>query len=118
MDNTIEMADTLVEIAQGEIQKADAVPKGLEMTEWVFSNQPNPALIQLFHSMYEGVFKNKIGIAHCRHKESGELVTLLVGVHTDGKNVGMFPLARILGEAEVNDFEAPDGKGGYVGGEE
>lgn len=106
--------EELMQVAVGEVQKDDA----LLVTEWIFANEMNPALIQMFHSLYEGVFKNRIGIAHCKEKDTDKTVTLIMGIGHDGENVQMFPLARILDEAEVNNYEAPDGNGGYVGAPE
>lgn len=113
----MEIKDELMQVAQAEIKKAEG-PDKLEMTEWIFANEMNPALIQMFHSLYEGVFKNRIGIAHCKEKGTDKTVTLIMGIGHDGGNVQMFPLARILDEAEVNNYEAPDGEGGYVGAPE
>lgn len=111
----MEIQDELMQVAQADVQKADLPAGPLEMTEWIFANEKNPALIQMFHSLYDGAFKNRLGVAHCKDVTSGKLATLLVGIGIDGTNVQMFPLARILDEAEVNNYLAPDGNGGFLG---
>lgn len=109
-----DIKDELMQVAHGELDKADLTDSPAEMTEWIFANEKNPALVQMFHSFYKGAFANKIGLAHCRDKETGKLVTVLVGVHTaDGVNQ-LFPLAKVLDESEMNKYEAPDGNGGYI----
>lgn len=113
----MDIKDELMQVAQVDVVKAEA-PTKLEMTEWIFANEMNPALLQMFHSLYDGVFKNRIGIAHCKERGSGNITTLIVGLDSDGKNVQMFPLAKILDEAEVNNYIAPDGKGGWIGDDE
>lgn len=104
-------------IATGDIQEAQPV-EGIEMTEWVFANEQNPALRQLFHSFYNGVFQNRIGLAHCKNKVTGKLETLIVGVLPNGSDAQLFPLASVIEEADVNNYLSPDGQGGYVGSAE
>ena len=102
----MEIKDELLDISHGNIEKATLPDKAIDMTEWVFTSTPNPGLTQLFHAFYNGAFRNRIGVAHCRHKETGELATILVGVHSDGDDVQLYPLAKVLNELEVNDYEA------------
>lgn len=109
-----EIKEELLAIANGKVEEAQPAD-GIEMTEWVFANEVNPALRQLFHSLYSGVFKNRLGLAHCKHKETGELKTLIVGVNPTDGNAQLFPLAVVLEEADVNNYLSPDGKGNYIG---
>lgn len=111
----MEIKDELLEIAQGEVQEAQP-SEGVAMTEWIFANEKNPALRQLFHSMYAGVFQNRLGLAHCKNSETGELETLIVGINpTEENGVQLFPLAVIIDESKVGNWLSPDGNGGYVG---
>lgn len=109
-----EITDELLSVAQGNIEEAQPV-EGVQMTEWVFANQQNPALRQLFHSLYQGVFQNRIGLAHCKNSETGELETLIVGVNQIESGAQLFPLAVVIEEADVNKWLSPDGKGGFIG---
>ena len=114
-----EIKDELLAVAEGNIDEAQPTA-GIEMTEWVFANEKNPALRQLFHTFMKGAFNNQIGLAHCKNKTTGNLETLLVGVNPDGKGgAQLFPLAVVIGEeAHATNWLSPDGKGGYVGDEE
>lgn len=100
-------------VAAGNIEEAQPA-QGVEMTEWVFANEKNPALRQLFHSLYSGVFTNRVGLAHCKNIKTGELQTLLVGVNPTETGAQLFPLAVVIEEANVGDYASPDGKGGFI----
>lgn len=105
-------------IATGAVEEAQPA-EGIEMTEWVFANEKNPALRQLFHSLYSGVFNNRIGLAHCKNATTDKLETLIVGVNPiEGGGAQLFPLAVVIEESNVNNWLSPDGKGGYIGGAE
>lgn len=116
MSEAMDITDELLQVAQAGVEKAQPTEVKLEMTEWVFANEMNPALIQMFHSLYDGVFKNRIGVAHVKDAVTGKIATLIVGVSpsADGNNQ-LFPLARVLEESEMMNFLAPDGKGGWIG---
>lgn len=103
--------EELMQVAVGEVQKDDA----LLVTEWIFANKENPALFQLFHSLYHAVHQNKIGVAHCKNRADGSISTLIVGVEETEEGTQLYPLARILNEGEMEHYLAPDGNGGYVG---
>lgn len=110
-----EIKEELLDIANGNVTKAQPA-EGVNMYEWVFANERNPALLQLFHSLYEGAFKNRLGIAHCKNRTNDKLQTLIVGVNpTEGGGAQLYPLAVILEEDQLADFMSPDGHGGYVG---
>lgn len=114
-----EIKDELMAIASGNVEEAQPAA-GIEMTEWVFANEKNPALRQLFHTFMQGAFSNRIGLAHCKNSETGELDTLIVGVNpTEGGGAQLFPLAVVISEADhATKWLSPDGNGGYVGAAE
>lgn len=87
----------------------------VEVVEYIFTNDPtNPNPQQILHLFYEGVFKNLVGIMHAKHKPSGEIHTVLVGLDKGGDGyINTYPLARILSREEQDEYLAPDGKGGY-----
>ncbi len=89
----------------------------VEMIEYIFTNdETNPMPKQLLHLLYDSVFKNLVGIMHAKHKTTGEIHTVLVGLEgTDDGQVNTYPLARILTLEEQGEYLAPDGKGGYDG---
>lgn len=90
-----------------DIEKAEH-PQGIEMTEWVFTNDPkNPAPYMLFHAFYDGVFANKIGIMVGKD-EDGKEATLVVGVEITEEGTAVYPLARILETHEVTKYKGPD----------
>lgn len=92
-----------------DIAKAEH-PNGIEMTEWVFSDDAkNPAPFMLFHAFYDGVFANKIGIMQATHTETGEKAMLIVGVEVTEEGTALYPLARILESEEVLKYEGPSG---------
>jgi len=111
----MEIKDELTQLAEGKIEEAQPA-EGINMTQWVFANEQNPGLVQLFHSLYQGVFSNKLGLAHCKNVKTGNLDTLIVGVNpTEEGSVQLFPLAVVIEEADVMNWHSPDGAGGYVG---
>lgn len=87
----------------------------VELVEYIFTNdQTNPYPQQILHLVYESVFKNLVGIMQAKHKSSGDIHTLLVGLEkADGGSINTYPLARILSLEEQNEYLAPDGKGGF-----
>lgn len=114
----IEIKDELSALIDGSVEEAQP-PEGIEFTEWVFANEKNPALRQLFHSFYQGAFQNRIGLAHCKNSETGKLETLLVGVNPTESGAQLFPLAVVITEEEhATKWLSPDGVGGYVGAAE
>lgn len=115
-----DFVDDVLKLAQeGKVRESDH-PEGIVMEEWTFTNdKANPAIRQLFHILHQSTFKNKLGIMHAKLKDKDEVHTLIVGVEVaeDGQ-VLTFPIAKILTEAEQNCYLAPDGKGGWLGGDE
>jgi hypothetical protein len=84
---------------------------------YIFTNDAKQAgnlhmMLEMFHN---GVLNNSIGLMTAKHKETGEVSTLIVGVEHDGAETFTFPLARILGKGEAADYVGPDGQGGWLG---
>lgn len=89
-------------------------PTGIEMTEWVFTNdKTNPAIRNLFRMFHETVFTNKLGLMHAKVKDEDIIHTLLVGIQETPEGVLTWPIAKILTEDEQNKYVAPNGVGGY-----
>lgn len=86
------------------------------MMPWVFTNdKTNPAPFQILNLFYKGVFSNTVGVMHAKHKETGNLELLLVGLTRDeGGDLGVYPLARLLSMEDSADYLPPDGNGGYI----
>jgi hypothetical protein len=103
----------VVDAALGEVVEANA-PEGMEMEEWVFTNdKTNPMVRQLFHLLYESAFKNKLGVMHAKLKDKDEVHTLIVGVEYTDEGVITWPIAKILTEEQQSEYLAPDGNGNY-----
>lgn len=101
-------------LSQLEVKEAEH-PTGIEMDEWVFTNdKTNPAVRNLFHMFYESVFRNKLGIMHALDPETELVSTLIVGVEVTPDGVITWPLAKILTEDEQVKYKSPDGQGNYV----
>lgn len=115
----IEEADleVLAEAASGEVHVSEH-PAGIPMVEWVFTNdKTNPHVRQQFHLYMSATFQNSIGLMHAKNKDTDEIHTLIVGVENGDDGIVTYPLARILLPEEQNLYLAPDGEGGYIGGE-
>lgn len=111
-DNVIDFAERL---AQGKIEEA-VVPEGNEgeFIEWSFSNdKENAAIRQLFHMLYQSVFSNKLGVMHCKRKDSDVVETIIVGVEQTPDGLATWPLAKLLTEEEQENYMAPDGHGNW-----
>ena len=90
-------------------------PAGIEMTEWVFSNdKAGEGIRKLFHMFMNSVFANKVGLVHALNTENDEIQTLIVGVEPQEGGVALWPLAKILTEAEQKMYKTPDGNGGWL----
>jgi len=90
-------------------------PAGNEMTEWLFTNdKTNMVIGKMFHLLHSAAFANKLGLMHARRKGTDKIDTLLTGIEITPEGVAVRPIARILEEHELNDYEAPDGNGGYI----
>lgn len=116
IDETVEAIEFMKDVAEGKIQEAE-VPENMEnsMVEWTFSNdKENPAIRQLFHLLYNGVFKNKVGVMHALNKETDVVETLIVGIDVTDGNVAAWPIAKLLTEEEQGKYLSPDGNGSYV----
>lgn len=96
--------------------KAAKEMKSRDMIPWVFANDKNnPAPFGILNMFYAGVFTNTIGIMVAKDSETGDIVSVLVGL-TKGEDgePQVYPIARILGEPDTKRYLPPDGKGGYV----
>ena len=107
---------------QADIDKAiEEGKKPVELIEWVFSaDTKNPFPSQLLHMFYEITASNKLGIMQAKHKDSGEVHAILVGVdkNEEGELV-TYPLARLLEQKELDGvYLAPKGDGTFVGEDE
>lgn len=94
--------------------------EGLQFNEYIFTNdKTNPYLQQILHAFYDGVLNNRLGVMHAKVAGTDTIATLLVGLvpSSDG-TTGCYPLARILNDADTNEYLPPDGNGGWVGEEE
>lgn len=100
-------------LSQLEVKEAEH-PSGLEMAEWVFTNDhTNPAIRNLFHMFYQSVFVNKLGLMTALHEPTGVVQTLIVGVEVTENGVITWPLAKVLTEEEQSQYKAPTGDGKY-----
>lgn len=84
---------------------------------YMFTNDRTqlPQFQQLLDVYYKGVFENAVGIMQAKHKVTGELSTLLVGVeHLEDGNTVTYPLARILSFDEASSYVGPDCQGGWL----
>lgn len=110
-----EMQENVVDAVLSQLDVTEAEhPTGLEMAEWVFTNdKTNPAIRNLFHIFYTSVFMNKLGLMTALHEPTGVIHTLIVGVDTKGDEVITWPLARVLTEDEQSTYKAPTGDGNY-----
>lgn len=113
-DNTIDTEINVNDVPViPEVVEAEH-PAGIEMSEWVFTNdKTNKAIRDLFHVLYNGAFANKLGLMHALHEESGEVHTVIVGIEQSEEGIKMFPLAKVLGNEELQAYKAPDGNGNY-----
>ena len=113
-DNKID-AEELLEVINTPPEEAEH-PTGMEMHEWVFTNdKQNPLIRHLYHMIYRATFANKIGLMHAKNKVTGEIETLLVGVDLVGDGqIATWPLAKVLSESEQDNYAAPRGDGTYV----
>lgn len=117
-DNKDFVNDVLTMLPEGKVREADH-PEGIVMEEWTFTNdKTNPAIRQMFHLLHQSAFKNKLGVMHAKLKDKDEVHTLIVGVEVVEGEVLTFPIAKVLTEAEQNNYVAPDGNGGWLGGNE
>lgn len=114
-DNTEKEAQELLDLALGNVKEVE-LPDGIEMEEYVFTNQKdNPMVRQLFHMLMDSAFKNKLGIMHAKVKDKDEVHTLIVGVEMTPDGPITWPIAKILTEDQQEVYLAPDGQGNYVG---
>lgn len=91
-----------------------AVENEVELVEYVFTNDhTNPYPQQILHLLYDSVFKNLVGIMQAKHRTTGDVHTLLVGLEKAEDGINTYPLARILSLDEQSEYLAPDGKGGF-----
>lgn len=115
-EDTVDVTEFMTSVADGKIKEAD-VPEEMaqSMVEWTFSNdKSNQAIRQLFHLLYDGVFKNKIGVMHSLNRDTNLVETLIVGIDATDGNVAAWPIAKLLTEEEQGKYASPDGNGSFV----
>lgn len=87
-----------------------------DMAVHVYSNAPyNPAPYGLLDLFYRQVFANKVGLIMAKHTVDGEIYPVLAFVEPGDEDgdVRLYPIARLLTEAEVPEFLSPMGDGEY-----
>lgn len=113
LENEDNVIDFMERVAQGKIKEAE-VPEDAAFTEWSFSNdKENAAIRQLFHMLYQSVFSNKLGVMHCKRKDSDLVDTVIVGVERTPEGLATWPIAKLLTEEEQENYMAPDGHGNW-----
>lgn len=107
--------EQLVQATAGSIIETEH-PGGLEMNEWVFTNdKTNPHIRQQFHALMDAAFANVLGVMHAKDKDTGDIHTLLVMVESRGEEgVVTYPMAQLLKMEDMDRYLAPDGSGGYL----
>jgi hypothetical protein len=114
-DNTQAEASTIEAIDEAALQAflegaAPSIMKA-EMTPHVFANdRSNKIPFGILDMVYQGVFTNTLGIMICKHKDSGQLIPVLVGLAGEG----VYPVAMCIGAEHAAQFMPPDGEGGYL----
>ena len=88
--------------------------KPQELMLHVLSNEPTHQKYDILEMFLRGAIQNTIGYMDALNQETGQEEQLLVGLqgNAEGK-FDVFPLARILGAAEVTKYLAPDGTGAW-----
>lgn len=111
--NVINLMERLV---KGEVVAAEQPEEMDTMIEWAFTNdKTNPAVRQIFHTLYQSVFSNTLGVMHALNTETDLIETLIVGLSRDEDgNIATWPIARVIPEAEQGKYKAPDGNGNWV----
>lgn len=101
---------------------SDAVNSEEQLKEAVllaFSNDKTPehlGLLQgLLKMVYHTVLTNRLGIMEARNSETGDTELILVGIQQNGSGLDCYPLFKPIRAEEVPLYQAPDGKGGFVG---
>lgn len=73
------------------------------------SNNPIDPYRSAFDLLVHAARTGELGLLHAKVKATGEDVGLVVGVRLDGKGVGIYPVARMLGPGEAEAlYELPD----------
>lgn len=85
---------------------------------YMFTNHKEQVqMLQSYLDMfYRGAYANTIGLQSAYNTETGLEEVLIVGVQHDGAITKTYPLARILANGEEAKYVAPDGKGGWLDG--
>jgi hypothetical protein len=90
-----------------------------EVVQHIISNFPEKYLFlsKIFEMFHTGAFENTLAVAECLDQETGKTEIIICGLASaqDGMKLGLFPLARMLEQEEVNRYLAPDGRGEYHG---
>lgn len=78
------------------------------------NDKTNPIIIKQLEMFYQATLASRIGIMHAKNVETDKIETLLVGVDITPEGPITYPLAKILGEEDLNRYLPPDGNGGYL----
>ncbi len=90
--------------------------KEIEHVLHVLSNDPQTWKYDLLQMLLEGALNNQLGYMDALNKTTGETHRLLVGLQvSDIGLIDAYPLARLLDAEEVENYIAPDGRGGWDG---
>lgn len=80
----------------------------------VLSNDPQKWKFDLLEMFLQGAIYNQIGYMDALNKNTGVTERLLVGIEPNANGTfSTYPLARLLEADEINNYIAPDGKGGW-----
>jgi len=90
---------------------AEPSPKAYHLLAFT-NDRTNQAVVKQLEMFYQIVINNQLAIMHARNDKTGEVETILVGIEREGD--ATYPLAKILGEADINTYSPPDGVGGYL----
>jgi hypothetical protein len=100
--------------AAGELA-AEGPIEGTKFNLHVFTNdKQNPLAIKQLEMFYQATLGSRIGLMHAKNTATGKIDTLLVGVDYAEDGVNTYPLAKLLGEEDMNVYLPPDGEGGYI----
>ena len=92
-----------------------AKPKKVELDVQlhVLANDMPPMAEELLKTLYTATFDNQIGLMYAKHVDTGAVEALLVGLHVNGDDFHVFPLAKIMNSDEAALYLAPDRMGGW-----
>lgn len=88
----------------------------IEIDLRVYTNNKEEAtdLVDNLKVFYKASMASQIGLARCLNKVTGVEQVLLVGINRGISKDTLFPLAAVVAEDELGDWEFPDGYGRYT----